>query len=341
MPDLARVAVVVPCLNEELTIGNVIARFRQHLPHATFVVADNGSSDGTAQVARDAGALVIHETRKGKGSAVRRLLADVDADYYVLIDGDDTMDPAVAPEMLRLAREEGYDMVLGKRITAAEADVYRRGHRFGNQVLTWLFQRLFGLPITDTLSGYRVMSRRFVKSFPSASDGFEIEAELNAHAAAVRASICEVPAIFVPRPAESSDAKLSTFPDGLRILRRNMRLFRDARPHLAFSILALPWLLLSILMIELSLNEFFNNAGEVIRSPRLLVGIGSFLVALLLWIAGIIMERVARNRNETVRLAYLAFDGPLRAEAQVIMMPAGGERSAAALGGESTYSTTR
>ncbi len=321
MSDLGRVAIVVPCHNEEDTIGNVIRRFRQELPGAIVVVADNGSTDDTALAAREAGAQVIFEPRLGKGEAVRRLLADIDADYFVLIDGDDTMDSRVAPEMLRLVSDEGYDMVVGKRVTpSGEPDIYRRGHRFGNKFLTWVFQKLFKLEITDTLSGYRVMSRRFVKSFPASSVGFEIEAELNAHAAVIGVPLCEVPANYVSRPPESSQAKLSTFSDGTRILRRNLRLFRDARPSLAFSLLALPWLVLAMLMIQLSLDEFLIN-GEVIRSSRLLVGIGSFLVALLLWMAGIIMERITRNRNEVIRLAYLAINGPLRCRPETDTMP--------------------
>ena len=320
MSDLGRVAIVIPCHNEEHTIGNVIRRFRQELPGATVVVADNASTDETAVAAWKAGAQVIFEPRLGKGEAVRRLLADVDADYYVLIDGDDTMDSRVAPEMLRLVSDEGYDMVVGKRVTpAGEQDVYRRGHRFGNGFLTWVFQKLFKLEITDTLSGYRVLSRRFVKSFPVSSAGFEIEAELNAHAAVIGVPLCEVPAKYVSRPPESSQPKLSTFSDGARILRRNLRLFRDARPFLAFWLLALPWFIFAALMIQLSLEEFFRN-GEVIRSPRLLVGIGSFLVALLLWMAGMIMERITRNRNEIIRLAYLAIRGPLR-RPKIVTMP--------------------
>ena len=321
MSTEGRIAIVVPCHNEANTIGAVVERFQRELRGATVVVVDNASSDGTAVAARAAGARVIHESALGKGAAVRRLFADVDADYYVLIDGDDTMDPQIAPEMVRLVSEEGYDMVVGRRITdPAEPEVYRRGHRFGNTFMTWVFQKLFKLQISDSLSGYRVMSRRFVKSFPASAVGFEIEVDLNAHAAVMRVPVCEIDAMYVPRPAESSDAKLSTFSDGLRILRRNLRLFRDARPSFAFTLLALPWFALAAVMVGLSFDEFLKN-GEVIRSPRLLVGIGAFLGAVLLWIAGIILERIARNRNEVVRLAYLAMDGPVNERPTFVSVP--------------------
>lgn len=236
------VAVVVPCHNEESTIGQVIAGFRSVIPSCVVYVADNNSTDRTSEMARASGATVISEPRPGKGFAVRRLLADADADCFIMVDGDNTYDPGAAPEMVMKVLRDHVDMVNGARVSTGEdPDAYRRGHALGNAVLTWIFQKLFALPLEDTLSGYRAMSKRFVKSFPSGSTGFEIEAELNAHAAIVGMPVAEVPTAYRSRP-EGSNSKLNTYRDGWRILLRNLRLFRDARPNRAFFFLSVPWL---------------------------------------------------------------------------------------------------
>lgn len=311
-----RVAVLVPCHDEERTVAQVVEAFRSALPEALVVVGDNASTDRTAELARAAGAEVITEQRKGKGMMVRRLMADVDADCYVLVDGDATYDPWAAPAMVDKVLNERLDMVNGSRIASDdEQAAYRRGHRLGNAVLTWIFQRLFGLPLADTLTGYRAFSRRFVKSFPSNATGFEIEAELNAHAALLGVPVGEVDTVYVARPSGSS-SKLSTYRDGLRILRLNLRLFRDARPLLSFSLLALPWLLATVLLLIRPVTEYLDT-GLVARFPSLIAGVGTFLVSLNLWAAGLVMERVSRNRVEVVRLRYLALPAPAAATERV------------------------
>lgn len=305
----SRVAVVVPCHNEQQTIGEVVAAFSSALPGACIVVADNNCTDDTAAVARAQGAQVLNETRPGKGFAVRRLLADVEADCYVMIDGDGTYDAASAPKMVGLVLDEGIDMVNGARQSqTGDSETYRPGHTLGNAVLTWIFQRLFGLQIQDTLSGYRVMSRRFVKSFPTGAEGFEIEAELNAHAATLDVPIAEIPTPYYARP-DGSESKLHTYRDGLRILRRNLRLFRDARPSLAFLLLSLPWLIVAGVLLWIAFAEYFAT-GVVTRFPSLIFGVGALVVGVLIIITGLILERVARNRVEASRLAYLSIPPP-------------------------------
>jgi glycosyltransferase involved in cell wall biosynthesis len=312
----AGVAVLVPCHNEEATVGRVVRDFQEALPGCLVVVADNASTDATRDRALDAGARVISETRPGKGYAIRRLFADVEADVYVMVDGDDTYGAAASAQMVELVRTGGFDMVNGLRVTVEGHDdtAYRPGHEWGNEALTRLFQRLFALDLEDTLSGYRAMSRRFVKTFPSGATGFEIEAELNAHAATLGVPVSEVPTEYRSRP-EGSHSKLNTYRDGVRILRRNLRLFRDARPGLAFFLLAIPWAMVALPLMWTAFAEYFRT-GVVTRFPSLIAGVGFLVVSLLLVVAGIIMERVARNRIEVVRLAYLTIPSPLDMDAR-------------------------
>lgn len=302
------VAVVIPCHNEAPSIAQVIRDFRKALPKALIVVADNASTDQTAQIAEREGAAVIPEMRLGKGRAVRRLFADVDADIYVLADGDGECDASVAPSMVAMVADGRCEMVIGKRIADEAERTYRPGHRLGNASLTWIFQKLFKLEITDTLSGYRVISRRLVKSLPSRAQGFEIEAELNAHSAVMDVNIAEVPTRFVGRPA-GDDSKLSTVKDGTRILRLNLRLFRDARPSFAFTALAVPWFL-ATLWCAFVVWRNYHEAGTIISIPNLMGCFVFFMIGLTLLKAGITMERITRNRNEAVLLAYLAQPAP-------------------------------
>jgi glycosyltransferase involved in cell wall biosynthesis len=276
------------------------------------VVADNASSDATAAVATRLGVRVLAEPRQGKGYAVRRLFSSVEADVYVLLDGDGTYDVSIAPQMVRLLEDACLDMVVGVRVNVhTEGDRLRRGHRVGNLFLTWIFRRLFQLSISDTLSGYRVMSRRFVKTFPSASIGFEVETDINVHAAVLGSPLAEVPGAYVGRPPGSA-SKLRTYRDGLRILRRNLRLFRDGRPAIAFLLMGLPWLLLSAGLMTYVFDYYFRT-GTVRNFPSLIAGVGAFLVFLNLWISGVVLARISRNRDEAVRLAYLRFPGRLTA----------------------------
>lgn len=308
-PLYSRVAVIVPCHNEELTIAEVVTGFQRTLPGCAVVVADNCSTDRTAEVARAHGAQVVVENRPGKGYAVRRLLADVEADCYVMIDGDATYDPDSAPAMVSMVLHDGVDMVNGARVVTGErTEAYRPGHSLGNSVLTWIFQKLFKLQLRDTLSGYRVMSRRFVKSFPTGAEGFEIEAELNAHAATLGVPLGEVDTPYFARP-EGSESKLNTYRDGLRILRRNLRLFRDARPSLAFLLLSLPWLVLAGALLWIPIAEYLRT-GLVLRFPSLIAGVGALILAGLTILTGLILERVARNRIEANRLCYLEYPAP-------------------------------
>lgn len=302
--DWSAVAVVVPCHNEEKTVATVIEEFRAALPGAQLVVVDNASTDRTREVAEAAGALVLQEPRPGKGFAVRRLLGDVEADCYLLVDGDATYDASAAPGMVRLVLEDGIDMVNGVRITPVdERHQQRTGHLLGNAVLSWIFRALFRLRLTDTLSGYRAMSRRFVKSFPTRAAGFEIETELNVHCAALDASVVEVPTQYRARP-HGSTSKLNTWSDGARILRRNLRLFRDARPLLAFWLFALPWLGLAVALVQTAVREYLDT-GKVAHFPSLIAGVAAFIVTVQLVVSGMVLERVTRNREEAVRLAYL------------------------------------
>jgi glycosyltransferase involved in cell wall biosynthesis len=223
-----RVAVLIPCHNEEVAIGRVVAAFRAALPEATIYAYDNNSTDDTVAVARAAGALIGRESLQGKGHVVRRMFADVDADIYLLVDGDETYDPAVAPAMIGMLREQRLDMVTAARVSREQA-AYRRGHRTGNTLLTWLVSTLFGAPVSDMLSGYRAFSRRFVKSFPALSAGFETETELTVHALQLGLPTGEIRAAYRERP-EGSVSKLRTYSDGFRILQLIVMLVKDERP---------------------------------------------------------------------------------------------------------------
>jgi hypothetical protein len=227
-----------------------------------------------------------------------------------MVDGDGTYDPSTADVMIRLVLEGGMDMVNATRVPAsAGGEIYRRGHTLGNAVLTWIFRTLFKLRLDDTLSGYRALSRRFVKTFPSGATGFEIEAELNAHAATLGVPIAEVPSPYYAR-TEGSESKLNTYRDGVRILRRNLRLFRDASPGLAFLILSLPWLSAAVPLMWIPFAEYLET-GQVSRFPSLIAGVAFLTLGALLIIAGTILERVARNRVEAIRLSYLAHPSPV------------------------------
>lgn len=308
--DPSSVAVVVPCHNEERAIEGVIRHAQRSLPGCRVYVADNASTDRTAAVARELGAVVLSEPRRGKGYAIRRLFGSVEADVYLLVDGDGTYDLDAAPAMVDALRRECLDLVVGVRVNSEGiGDQIRKGHRFGNWFLTWTFRTLFRLDLTDTLSGYRVMSRRFVKTFPAASVGFEVETDMNVHASVLGSSLREVPSRYSAR-AEGTTSKLNTYRDGWRILRRNLQLFRDARPALAFFLLGIPWLAASIALMAYVFDYYFDT-GLVLNFPSLIAGVGCFLVFLNLWMLGLVLQRTTRNRDEAVRLAYLAYPGPL------------------------------
>jgi glycosyltransferase involved in cell wall biosynthesis len=298
-----QVAVMVPCLNEEAAIEKVVSDFSKHLPGAVIFVYDNGSTDRTAEVAEAAGAIVRREPLKGKGNVVRRMFADIEADIYVLVDGDDTYDAASAPALIDKLIEESLDMINGAREEKSEA-AYRRGHRFGNRVLTGLVAWFFGEQMGDMLSGYRIMSRRFVKSFPALASGFEIETELTVHALQTRLPIAEVATPYTERPPASS-SKLRTIPDGIRILHLITRLIREERPLEFFSALAGFLALLSIVLAVPVVGEYFAT-GLVPRLPTAVLSLGLMLVAFLSLACGLILATVTRGRMEAKRLHYLS-----------------------------------
>lgn len=306
-PVAPRVAVLIPCFNEEAAIGTVVADFRAALPEATIHVYDNNSTDGTTEVARKAGAVVRAETLQGKGHVVRRMFADVDADIYVLVDGDDTYDAAAAPRMVRMLREQGLDMVTGARTGGGHA-AYRPGHRFGNRVLTGLVAAIFGDRVRDMLSGYRVLSRRFVKSFPALAGGFEIETELTVHALELDMPIGEVPTAYKERPPGSA-SKLSTIRDGVRILRTILVLVKEERP-LPFFGLAAAALLVAGLALFAPVLATYLETGLVPRLPTAVLSLGLVLLSFLSLACGLVLDTVTRGRKEAKRIAYLAVPGP-------------------------------
>jgi len=302
-----RIAVLVPCYNEAVAIPAVIEGFRAALPGAVIYVYDNNSKDGTADAARRAGAIVRHEPLQGKGQVIRRMFADVDADAYVLVDGDATYDPASAPPMVRLLLDERLDMVNGARITEIEA-AYRPGHKLGNQVLTGMVAWVFGNRVSDMLSGYRVFSRRFVKSFPALASGFETETEFTVHALELRMPIGEVPTAYKDRP-EGSTSKLRTYSDGLRILRTIVLLVKEERPLQFFALTAL---VLVLFGIGLSVPVFVDyvRTGLVPRLPTAVLSTGLVLLAMLSLTCGLILDSVSRGRKELKRMTYLAHAAP-------------------------------
>lgn len=301
LPPL-QTAVMVPCLNEGATIGDVISTFRMAIPECTVFVYDNGSTDGTPDIARAAGAVVRIEPLKGKGNVVRRMFADVEADVYVMVDGDSTYDAGAAANLIHKLLSESLDMVTGVRVET-DAAAYRRGHRFGNWLLTTLVARIFGKRSSDMLSGYRVMSRRFVKSFPALSSGFEIETELTVHALQLRLPIADVNTDYGERPVGSS-SKLSTFKDGFRILNTIFQLVREEIPMFFFSCIAG---LLAVGAIGISIPLFmeYTRSGLVPRLPTAVLATGLALMAALSLMCGLVLGTVTRARNELKRLHYL------------------------------------
>jgi glycosyltransferase involved in cell wall biosynthesis len=302
-----RVAVLVPCYNEEAAIGRVVADFRAALPEAVIYVYDNNSKDRTAAVASAAGAIVRHEPLQGKGNVVRRMFADVEADVYVMVDGDDTYHAASAPDLIRKLCENQLDMVNAARVTEIQA-AYRPGHRFGNKLLTALVTFVFGKRTDDMLSGYRVFSRRFVKSFPTLVRGFEIETELTVHALEMRMPIAEVPTPYKDRP-EGSVSKLSTFRDGFRILFMIGKLVKEERPLESFALTAGVLALISVILAVPIVTTFLET-GLVPRLPTAVLSTGLMILAFLALAAGLILETVTRGRREMKRLAYLSHPAP-------------------------------
>jgi hypothetical protein len=302
-----RVAVLVPCYNEEIAIESVVRGFQAALPTAEIYVYDNNSRDGTAEVARKAGAIVRKEPLQGKGNVVRRMFADVEADIFVLVDGDNTYDPGSAQRMISLLLEERLDMVNGRRVTDLDA-AYRLGHRFGNRLLTQIVAAIFGNRISDMLSGYRVFSRRFVKSFPAMARGFEIETELTVHALELRMPLLEVDTPYKDRPV-GSVSKLRTLRDGFRILWTISSLIKEERPMQFFSSL---FAVLSITSLTLSipLVETYLETGLVPRLPTAILATGTMILGFLSLFCGLVLDTVTLSRREAKRMRYLEIPAP-------------------------------
>jgi glycosyltransferase involved in cell wall biosynthesis len=300
-----KVAILLPCHDEEAAISRVVAQFKAAVPGATVYVYDNCSSDRTAEVARAEGAVVRSERRKGKGNVMRTMFADIDADVYVVADGDGTYDPTAAPAMIDLLVRDRLDMVVGARQPVADDhDVYRKGHTTGNAAFSWGIRTLFGADFTDILSGYRVMSKRFVKSFPVFSSGFEIETELSAHAVRVQANSAELRAPYGSR-GDDSTSKLRTYRDGFRILITMLRLFEEMRPLQFFFICAMFLTALAV-GLDLPVISTWARTGHVPRFPTEILAASIQIVAFLSLACGVILRSVGRARDEARRLVYLA-----------------------------------
>lgn len=314
MPDLKNpehviptIAVIVPCYNEEATIANVVRDFATVLPGAQVYVYDNNSNDKTVENARKAGALVRFEKLQGKGHVVRRAFADVDADIYVLVDGDNTYDAEAAPRLIGQLLNGPYDMINASRVERSE-QAYRKGHRFGNWAISTMIGLLFGKTCTDVLSGYRIFSKRFVKSFPALARGFEIETELTVHALQLRMPVSEISTTYKERP-EGSVSKLNTFRDGFRILFTIIHLLKEEKPLVFFSIISLV-LLAAALLLGVPVVEDFMKTGLVPRLPSAVLATGLVILSSLSLTCGLILDSVTRARLEVKRLSYLTYTAP-------------------------------
>ncbi len=302
-----RIAVLLPCYNEEVAIGDCVRRFREVLPEATIYVYDNNSRDKTREVAAAAGAVVRGEPMQGKGYVVCRMFADIDADIYVMADGDNTYDPHSAPKLIDMLVSGNLDMVVGARIEQ-EQTAYRRGHRLGNFMLTWFLGFLFRHHFKDILSGYRAFSRRFAKTFPALAEGFDIEAELTVHALSMHLPTAELPTPYGARPA-GSFSKLNTYRDGMRVLYAIVSLFRDERPLAFFGILAGLMSILAIAII-IPVIQTFLQTGLVPRQPTVVLSATLMLLAFLSMVCGLVLDTVSQGRREQKRLAYLRYNAP-------------------------------
>ncbi|MCF8707952.1 glycosyltransferase family 2 protein [Rhizorhapis sp. SPR117] len=307
LPPALRIAVLLPCYNEAQAIAQTIEAFAKALPTAKIYVYDNNSIDGSREIAARAGAIVRRVRQQGKGHVVRRMFADVDADIYIMADGDATYDASAAPAMITDMLADNLDMVVGARKSEVNA-AYRPGHRLGNRLLTGLLRYLFGRSFTDILSGYRVFSRRFVKSFPVLSSGFEIETEMSVHALELRMPVAERAIAYAARP-DGSVSKLNTVRDGWRILRTIFTLFRVEQPIWFFGAIG-GGLVLVALILAAPLFVTYLETGLVPRFPTAILATGLMIIAVLNGMCGLILDTVVRGRRETRRLAYLAFSAP-------------------------------
>lgn len=299
-----KIAVIVPCYNEASAIAKVVSDFNKYLPEATVYVFDNNSNDGTADVAANAGAIVRHVGHKGKGNVVRRMFADIDADIFVMVDGDDTYEAAAAPAMINKLLDENLDMVVGCRVENGDDKTYRPGHRFGNKMLTGTVSTIFKGSFTDMLSGYRVFSKRYAKSFPCHSHGFEIETELTIHALELRMRIGEVQTSYGERP-EGSVSKLSTYKDGIKILRTIIQLYAYERPLFFYSIIAAFFAIISLAVGAPVISDYVST-GLVPKFPSAIAAASIMIMSMLSLVCGVISHLITVSRRETKYLIYLS-----------------------------------
>jgi glycosyltransferase involved in cell wall biosynthesis len=303
------IAVLIPCYNEELTIQAVVCDFRRALPEAVIYVYDNNSRDRTCEVARAAGALIGFEAMQGKGNVIRRMFADIEADIYVIVDGDDTYDATAAPRLISVLLDQQLDMVNARRVSDM-GDAYRAGHRFGNKLLSGMIQAIFGGGCRDVLSGYRVMSHRFVKSFPALAQGFDIEAELTIHALELHVPIIEVEVAYKARPP-GSVSKLRTYRDGARICWTILHLLKEERPLVFFGVIFLAFALSSA-TISVPIFTTYFETGLVPRFPTAILATGTMILSFLSLVCGLVLDTVTLGRREAKRMRYLQYAAPRR-----------------------------
>ncbi len=315
--ERVRIAVVIPCLNEQGSIAKVVGDFREALPGATVYVYDNGSEDETSSVAREAGAVVRREPRRGKGEVVRRMFADIEADVYIMVDGDGTYDPGSARKMVAALIEDNLDMVIGRRPHAV-GEAYRRGHVIGNRGLVWMYRVFFGSEFEDMESGYRVMSRRFVKSFPTTSSGFQIEPELTVHAIEIKAPSLEIESPYFAR--EEDESKLRTFRDGFHILRGSIVFYKELHPGRLFSALFFVFALAGVIA-GIPVIQQYADTGEVLRIPLAVLAASLQILGFLCLVTGLILDSMARRHRELKRLHYLTYHAPAELVAHRAAVP--------------------
>ncbi|MBB3592866.1 glycosyltransferase involved in cell wall biosynthesis [Rhizobium sp. BK529] len=323
-PDIA---VLLPCYNEAATIGPVVKGFRAALPDAHIHVYDNNSTDGTALHAMLAGAHVVRERRQGKGHVVRRMFADIDADIYIIADGDGTYAPEDAEELVRTLLTERADMVVGTR-RGVRDDAGRQGHALGNRLFNILYRIIFGSDFTDIFSGYRAFSRRFVKSFPAVSGGFEIETEMSVHASRLKLPVSELELHYGRRP-EGSHSKLSTFGDGGKILWMFAMLMKETRPFAFFGTISALFMLTSFGFMGPVLAEYFET-GLVSRMPTWVLATALAMISIMLFTAGVILDSVARARAEQLRIHYMSLAAPVSAKDKTLPTTLDGKKADAA-----------
>ena len=302
------IAVLIPCYNEEQTITDVISSFKKYIPNSTIYVYDNNSTDKTTEVAKKAGAIVRFEPLKGKGNVVRRMFADIEADIYLLVDGDSTYDASAAPKLINSLIENNLDMVVGTRVEKIDAknsnNPYRLGHRFGNRMFNIIISKFFGQKFNDVFSGYRIFSRRFVKSFPADAKGFDIETEMSIHCIEMRLPTLEIPTEYIGRP-DGSESKLNKYRDGILILTRIFRLLKDIRPLLFYSSIFVLLLTISISIFIPVLIDYLNT-GLVARFPTAILSTGLMLLGFMSLGCGLILDNVCKISKNINRMSYLA-----------------------------------